>query len=82
MGPKTVGPWRAVNLSEAKIDPCGPQMTTFLFKNLLLSSPLRMRRAGGTSPSLWDCLNQGRLRKGGRNQSEAFLLCATNQFSS
>lgn len=38
MGPKTVGPWRKpVKIFEVKIYFCVPQITTFLFKNLLRS---------------------------------------------
>lgn len=48
MGPKTVGPWRKpVKIFEVKIYFCVPQITTFLFKNLLRSvSP---ENAGWTS---------------------------------
>lgn len=40
MGPETVGPQRRTGkLFEVKIYLCGPQMTTLLFENVLLSFP-------------------------------------------
>ena len=66
MGPKTVGPWRKpVKIFEVKIDFRVPQITTFLFKNLLRSvSP---KNAG------WPSKPRGSYWKEGRNQSKGFL---------
>lgn len=74
MGPKTVGPQRrTVKLFEVKIYLCGPQMTTFLFENVLLSCFLRMQ--GGGHPSAYgNTQTRGGYWKKGRNQSGSFLL--------